>query len=62
MIWDVAEDGEVTTDLGELGTFMLCVGGYMAGGGINKAVFDSAQAAIERKKKLESSGETSVDA
>lgn len=49
MIWDVLSDGTITTNVTELGTFMLCIGGYIAGGGINKAIFDR----VERKQKLE---------
>ena len=40
MIWDVITNGHVITDLDALGIFILCVGGYMAGGGISKVVSD----------------------
>ena len=40
LVWDVCANGYVKTDLGNLGLFMLCVGGFMAGGGINKAIGD----------------------
>lgn len=46
LIWDVVTNGYIKTDLDSLGIFFLCVGGYMAGGGINKAV-------SERCKKKE---------
>lgn len=49
MIWDVVADGTITTNVTELGTFMLCIGGYIAGGGINKAIFDR----VESKQRLE---------
>lgn len=38
LIWDVCANGHVETDLDSLGIFLLCVGGYMAGGGLNKAI------------------------
>ena len=38
LIWDVCTNGYVKTDLDALGLFMLCIGGFMAGGGINKAI------------------------
>ena len=38
LIWDVCANGYVKTDLDALGLFMLCIGGFMAGGGINKAI------------------------
>ena len=48
LIWDVCTNGYVKTDLDSdldaLGVFMLCIGGFMAGGGINKAI-------SERNKK-----------
>lgn len=38
LIWDVCTNGYLKTDLDALGVFMLCIGGFMAGGGINKAI------------------------
>lgn len=38
LIWDVCGNGYVKTDLDSLGIFLLCVGGFMAGGGVNKAL------------------------
>ncbi len=46
LIWDVCTNGYLKTDLDALGLFMLCIGGFMAGGGINKAL-------SERKKKID---------
>lgn len=43
LVWDVCSNGHLETDLDSLGLFMLCVGGYMAGGGINKALADRAR-------------------
>ena len=38
LIWDICSNGYLKTDLDSLGIFLLCVGGFMAGGGLNKAV------------------------
>lgn len=38
LIWDVSVNGYIKTDLDSLGIFLLCVGGFMAGGGVNKAL------------------------
>lgn len=38
LVWDVCTNGYLKTDLDALGLFMLCIGGFMAGGGINKAI------------------------
>ena len=38
LVWDVCANGYLKTDLDALGLFMLCIGGFMAGGGINKAL------------------------
>lgn len=38
LIWDVCTNGYLKTELYALGLFMLCIGGFMAGGGINKAL------------------------
>lgn len=40
LIWDVVTNGYLKTDLDQLGWFILCVGGFMAGGGLNKAIAD----------------------
>lgn len=40
LIWDVVTNGYLKTDLDQLGWFILCVGGFMAGGGLNKAISD----------------------
>lgn len=44
LIWDVCSNGFLKTDLDSLGIFLLCAGGFMAGGGASK-VF------AERKRK-----------
>lgn len=46
LVWDVCTNGYLKTDLDALGLFMLCIGGFIAGGGINKAL-------SERKKKID---------
>lgn len=38
LVWDVCTNGYLKTDLDGLGVFLLCVGGFMAGGGLNKAL------------------------
>lgn len=38
LVWDVCSNGYVKTDLDGLGVFLLCLGGFMAGGGLNKAL------------------------
>lgn len=38
LVWDVCSNGHITTDLDALGIFLLCVGVYMAGGGLNKTI------------------------
>ena len=38
LICDVCSNGYIKTDLDSLGIFLLCAGGFMAGGGLNKAV------------------------
>lgn len=38
LVWDVCTNGYLKTDMDSLGLFVLCIGGFMAGGGINKAI------------------------
>lgn len=38
LIYDVCSNGYIKTDLDSLGIFLLCAGGFIAGGGLNKAV------------------------
>lgn len=47
LIYDVCSNGYIKTDLDSLGIFMLCIGCFMAGGGINKAL-------AERKRNKQS--------
>lgn len=43
IIWDVVSNGYIKTDLDSLGIFLLCIAGFMAGGGINKAMAERAR-------------------
>lgn len=36
LVYDVCSNGHIVTDLGELGLFLLCIGGYIAGSGAPK--------------------------
>ena len=38
LLVDVWRNGYIRTDLDSLGLFLLCAGGFMAGGGLNKEV------------------------
>lgn len=54
---DVYKNGSIQTDLDSLGIFLLCVGGYMAGGGLNKMVSEREMAKRGKvEKKDESEG------
>ena len=53
LIWDVCVDVSLKTDLDALGLFVLCVGGFMAGGGINKALSERKNRDKSTDKKEE---------
>lgn len=56
LIWDVAVDGIVNTDLSDLGVFVLCVGAYTFGSGANKMLSEIGEDKAEirmLKKKLD---------
>ena len=38
LIYDVVVDGVISTDLGELGVFLMAVGVFMVGGGFSKTL------------------------
>lgn len=38
LIFDVISNGHIETDLADLGIFLVCIGGYIAGSGVTKAV------------------------
>lgn len=40
LIWDVTHNGYIKTNMEDMGIFMLCMGGYLAGGSVSK-VFQS---------------------
>ena len=40
LVYDVCTNGYIKTNLDSLGIFILCTGGFMAGGGLNKALGD----------------------
>ena len=52
LIFDVCSNGYIKTDLNALGVFLLCVGGFMAGGGFNKALSE-----LKNKKNEQKGGE-----
>jgi len=51
LIYDVCSNGYIRTDLDSLGVFMLCIGCFIAGGGINKALADRKKIAQATKSK-----------
>lgn len=53
LIWDVCTNGYIRTDLDALGLFMLCIGGFMAGGGINKALSERKKSTIVKPNNEE---------
>ena len=50
LVWDVFQDGTVTTDLFKLGWLVLAIGGYVAGGGAAKAISEN------KRKKTDTYG------
>ena len=54
---DVYKNGSIQTDLDSLGIFLLCVGGYMAGGGLNKMVSEREMAKRGKVEKKEDATE-----
>lgn len=56
LIWDVAKDGVINTNLSDLGIFVLCVGAYTFGSGANKMLSEIGEDKAEirmLKEKLE---------
>lgn len=43
IVYDVINNGFIKSDLESMGIFMLCMGGYMAGGGITKVFGDRVE-------------------
>lgn len=58
LIWDVAVDGMINTNLGDLGVFVLCIGAYTFGSGANKMLSeigeDKAEIRVLKEKLSES--------
>lgn len=52
LVWDVCLNGYIKTDLDALGIFLLCIGGYMAGGGINKALSEKSNRKQKEDKQI----------
>ena len=50
LIWDVCLNGYIKTDLDSLGIFLLCAGGFMAGGGASKTLSDRKRSNLNNKK------------
>ena len=53
LIWDVVTNGHIRTDLGQLGIFLLCAGGFMAGGGATKAIAEMNRKRDKQPQKPE---------
>ena len=51
LVWDVVTNGYIKTDLGQLGLFLLCAGGFMAGGGATKAIAEMNRKRDNQTKK-----------
>jgi len=49
LIWDVAVDGMINTNLGDLGVFVLCIGAYTFGSGANKMLSEIGEDKAEIK-------------
>ena len=58
LVWDVCANGYIKTDLDALGVFLLCVGGFMAGGGLNKALGDRN---YKKRQKTVNDGDNSKE-
>lgn len=50
IIYDVCRNGCIKTDLDSLGVFILCVGGYMAGGGLSKVISEKRKNGISNNE------------
>lgn len=47
MVWDVVKNDHIVTDLTEMGVFILCVGGFIAGSGLTKMVSNTNKASFD---------------
>ena len=50
LVWDVCTNGHLQTDLDGLGIFLLCAGGFMAGGAIPKSLSEHKNKKNESKQ------------
>ena len=55
LLIDVWRNGYIRTDLDSLGLFLLCAGGFMAGGGLNKALAERKWNKEEEVKEVKGS-------
>lgn len=55
LIWDVCTNGYIKTNLSDLGVFVGCIGLYMAGGSLPKAMSDVSRR--KSKIKIDKNGE-----
>lgn len=52
MCWDVIHNNYVKTDMESMGIFMLCMGGYLAGGSVSK-VFQERGKGMRMRQYME---------
>lgn len=50
MVWDAVQNGHILTDLTDMGVFILCIGGFIAGSGLTKMVTPDNQVEFKEKK------------
>ena len=58
LVYDVLANGYLKTDLTELGFFLLCISGYVAGSGVNEALADRYKAKFPRTPSSQSTVDT----
>lgn len=58
LVWDVCANGYLETDLDGLGVFLLCTGGFIAGGGLNKALSGRGKGLTQTTKEEEKKNES----
>lgn len=52
LVWDVCTNGYLKTDLSNMGIFLLCVGGFMVGGGAGKFLEEKKSNKISRNGSI----------
>lgn len=60
LCWDVVHNNYVKTDMESMGIFMLCMGGYLAGGSVSK-VFQMRRKGRRVEPYMEEMGENGND-